>query len=694
NLQNPISFNQVTYFMAFAGTFFNKIKGITHGTSLTSPTLTTNLVTPAFTSHPQQAAHSDGDSSSSHSTEENDSNNNEHTSANYPGILDSSLTSLTDTQRNIFLALLTVLFILSLCGNLGTLFVNSRRKIRPFFRACLISLAFSDLMNTVFLTTAYLSQFTADYVQIWRLGNIMCSLVPFATTTAILASSMTLVGIAVDRYFAVMKAVMGFWKPSVISCIVCIFCIWLASIAIACPVFAIYDIIPVYILTEEHETATTTTTTTTVARTTTDAKTTETGLVIMMPKKPAINATIKPLSMPSPTLPLPVEVIATGTASSSLWQKQASLEDLSFTLVREQQLVNMCVSNQKNVSLYYAIVFVIIFIPCLGAFFWFNSIIARKLWKRRHVAAVCRKKTLKTNNKKQIPPMNKEETPNGDKACFETKKNCNSKSVHTSSTTVPSSLINTLGGKVTMPATKYPPTTVPICKGTNTNQNNCNVPANSTREARHLRMFTIILLMMAVFVFLRLPAWVFLLMRMYGNYTKPIHWIIYFSFGLMNLTSSVLNPLFYTFLTETIQYTLKFKAKLQTLICGCYGQVCFCSRIEDTSATLCQPKEHIKTEGFCSFLQASLKCYRPPKKTNASHCQTMYQANEILSKDSCQAVNNDKDEGVDCNDEIEDDENVLDFDEYNQRIFTIFPPSLVSSSNFGYNFAPLKLMSS
>ena len=332
--------------------------------------------------------------------------------------------------------------------------------------------------------------------------------------------------------------------------------------------------------------------------------------------------------------------------------------------------------------------FVIIFIPCLGAFFWFNTIIARKLWKRRHVAAVCRQKTLKTNNKAQaLPPNNVGDTGNADKTCAETKKNCNSKSVHTSSTTVPSSLINTLGGKVTMTAKKSLTTQVPIGKGTCGNHNNCSVPTNSCRETRHLRMFTIILLMMAVFVFLRLPAWIFLLMRMYGSYTKPVHWIIYFSFGLMNLTSSVLNPLFYTFLTETIQYTLKFKAKVQTLICGCYGQVCFCSRIEGDSSMLYEPKENINNEsqsrnisGFCGFLQTSLRCYRTQAKTKSGHCQSMYQGNEILSKDLCQVINNDKDEGVDCNDEIEDDENALDFDEYDRRIFTIFPPSLVSSS--------------
>ncbi|XP_037809195.1 uncharacterized protein LOC119601960 [Lucilia sericata] len=651
--------------MAFAGAYISHITKITHGKS--------NL----GTAHQQQlggtSLNNDDTSNSVDSrptTDDDNNNSNEYTEANYPGVLDTELTSLTTAQRNIFIVTLTILCLLSLCGNMCTLFVNFRRKIRPFFRACLISLAFSDLMNTVFLTTAYLSQFTAEYVQIWRLGNLMCSFVPFATTSAILASSMTLVGIAVDRYFAVMKAVIGFWNPSVISCIVCMLCIWLASIGIACPVFTIYDLIPVYILTEEHETMNATGWSTTTA----------------------------------------TEAVATNTTttSKSPWEIEAALEDLSYTLVREQKLVNMCVSDQNNVALYYAIVFVIIFIPCIGAFFWFNSIIARKLWKRRHIAAITKKRTLKAKTKNQAKCSDAPctiETPKTEqpKCSFLSTKNCNCKSVHTSSSTLPSSLTNTLGGKVTT-ATSASATT----------NNTSNVTANNSREARHLRMFTIILLMMAVFVFLRLPAWIFLLMRMYGSYTKPGHWILYFVFGLMNLASSVLNPLFYTFLTETIQYTLIFKAKVSSLLCCCYSQLCCCcyrvkygAHKETTSSASFPPNpdechsnihmENVKEPwhakihcceylcGCSGFLRASLSCYQPHLKTEHKykvHTHSVPYENENHSKEESvggQATNNDKDEGVDCSDEI-DDEDVRDFYEYNQRIYTIFPPSLVSSS--------------
>ncbi|XP_046811719.1 ras guanine nucleotide exchange factor B isoform X1 [Lucilia cuprina] len=358
-------------------------------------------------------------------------------------------------------------------------------------------------------------------------------------------------------------------------------------------------------------------------------------------------------------------------------------------------------SNKNNVALYYAIVFVIIFIPCIGAFFWFNSIIARKLWKRRHIAAITKRKTLRGKTKNQTPCTNETPKTQQPKCSFLSTKNCNCKSGHTSSSTLPSSLTNTLGGKMT--------TTTDASATTNNTSN-----VNNSREARHLRMFTIILLMMAVFVFLRLPAWIFLLMRMYGSYTKPTHWILYFVFGLMNLASSVLNPLFYTFLTETIQYTLIFKAKVSSVLCCCYSQLCCCcyrvkydGHKETTSSAVFPPNpnechstinmENVKEPwhakihcceylcGCSGFLRASLSCYQPHLKTEHKykvHTHSVPYENENRSKEESeggQATNNDKDEGVDCSDEI-DDEDVRDFYEYNQKIYTIFPPSLVSSS--------------
>lgn len=43
-------------------------------------------------------------------------------------------------------------------------------------------------------------------------------MMPFATTAAILVNSLTLVGIALDRYLAVVKFIKGTWDPSAVFC--------------------------------------------------------------------------------------------------------------------------------------------------------------------------------------------------------------------------------------------------------------------------------------------------------------------------------------------------------------------------------------------------------------------------------------------------------------------------------------------
>lgn len=91
----------------------------------------------------------------------------EFSRATFLGILKEDLLQLTATERISFTTVMSLLLIISLCGNICSLHANMRRQIRPFFRACLISLAFSDLINTTFLTAAYLSQISQEFVQVW-----------------------------------------------------------------------------------------------------------------------------------------------------------------------------------------------------------------------------------------------------------------------------------------------------------------------------------------------------------------------------------------------------------------------------------------------------------------------------------------------------------------------------------------------
>lgn len=153
----------------------------------------------------------------------------------------------------------------------------------------------------------------------------MCGFVPFITTAAILASSMILVGIALDRYFAVMKAVIGFWNPDVTFCCICMSAIWAASIGIATPVIWIYELFSVYILTVETEEG---------GGETSGEKTTKAPIATRKPPNVAGAAVL-------------TSTVATTTSSFS-WLQEASNKNQTYTLVQEDRLVRMCISNQVS----------------------------------------------------------------------------------------------------------------------------------------------------------------------------------------------------------------------------------------------------------------------------------------------------------------------------------------------------------
>lgn len=78
----------------------------------------------------------------------------------------------------------------------------------------------------------------------------------------------------------------------------------------------------------------------------------------------------------------------------------------------------------------------------------------------------------------------------------------------------------------------------------------------SRREVRQIRMFNAILILMTTFLICRLPTWSYLVYK--SNYpTKTnLQWMLNFCFGLLSMANCVMNPLLYTFLTETIEVSL------------------------------------------------------------------------------------------------------------------------------------------
>lgn len=76
----------------------------------------------------------------------------------------------------------------------------------------------------------------------------MCSFTPFATTAAILANSMTLVGIALDRYLAIVKYINGSWNPNTLLCVSWAIFVWGLASGIASPMLSSFYLIEFYVI--------------------------------------------------------------------------------------------------------------------------------------------------------------------------------------------------------------------------------------------------------------------------------------------------------------------------------------------------------------------------------------------------------------------------------------------------------------
>ncbi|XP_016953068.1 gastrin/cholecystokinin type B receptor [Drosophila biarmipes] len=435
----------------------------------------------------------------------------------YPGVFIGNLNQLNGFKRHALTSVVGILFFLAFAGNLSTLYVNTRRKLRPFFRACLISLACSDLVSSIFCTVSYMAQFQAEYLQLWTIGGFMCNFVPFITTTAVLSGSLTLVAIALDRYLAVMRPVLGFWNPDNRFSSLCMLLIWACSIGASGPLLGIYEYKRIRLLDWDDETYQS-----------------SGGLLTVLP------------------------------------------EDL---VVTELELVHMCLAGDHDIGLYYVILFTLIFLPCIVSFVWLNAVIARQLWLRRHYHQ-------EQQVQQQEPKEGQFKSVGGDLL-------------------MPATLVSAMG--VALPFALEEASLPP--KSAAKDPAKKTTAAALAREARHRRMVVVVLLMMAVFICLRLPAWVFLIMRLFGTYSAPIDWLLYFSFGILNLFSCALNPIFYTFLTQTIRTVSLVKQKVR----GFFG--CGPGKFQDA-----MPTDQVDRSRCCCGLRPSTftwRCY-PARHTAAT----------------------------------------------------------------------------
>lgn len=79
----------------------------------------------------------------------------------------------------------------------------------------------------------------------------MCGFIPFVTTLAILVNSFTLVGIAIDRYLAVVRWVNGTWEPSKLFCGAAAVFVWGLAAGISSPMISSYFIAEFFIITTD-----------------------------------------------------------------------------------------------------------------------------------------------------------------------------------------------------------------------------------------------------------------------------------------------------------------------------------------------------------------------------------------------------------------------------------------------------------
>lgn len=93
--------------------------------------------------------------------------------------------------------------------------------------------------------------------------------------------------------------------------------------------------------------------------------------------------------------------------------------------------------------------------------------------------------------------------------------------------------------------------------------------SKSRREIRQIRMFGAILCLMTTFLICRLPSWIVILYATYNDDRRNVIWLLKYWLGLLSMTNCILNPLLYTFLTETIQVSLNCFERLRRHMHAC-----------------------------------------------------------------------------------------------------------------------------
>ncbi|KAF7281844.1 hypothetical protein GWI33_004174 [Rhynchophorus ferrugineus] len=135
----------------------------------------------------------------------------------------------------LFLVAYTTIFVVGLCGNVLVCFVVFRNKaMRTVTNLFITNLALSDILLCV-LAVPFTPLYT--FLGKWVFGNLICHMVPFAQGTSVYISTLTLMSIAIDRYFVIIYPFHPRMKLS--TCVAIIIIIWIFAILVTSP-YGIY----------------------------------------------------------------------------------------------------------------------------------------------------------------------------------------------------------------------------------------------------------------------------------------------------------------------------------------------------------------------------------------------------------------------------------------------------------------------
>ncbi|CAH1132355.1 unnamed protein product [Ceutorhynchus assimilis] len=135
----------------------------------------------------------------------------------------------------LFFVVYTTIFIVGLFGNVLVCFVVFRNKaMQTVTNLFITNLALSDILLCVLAVP-----FTPLYTLLgkWIFGSVICHLVPYAQGASVYISTLTLMSIAIDRYFVIIYPFHPRMKLS--TCVIIIIIIWVFAIVVTSP-YGIY----------------------------------------------------------------------------------------------------------------------------------------------------------------------------------------------------------------------------------------------------------------------------------------------------------------------------------------------------------------------------------------------------------------------------------------------------------------------